>query len=215
MRSQKTKNMISKEENILFAAEKLFAEQGFDKTSTREISKEANVNISMISYYFGSKEKLLESLFELRMAESQTYIKEIMAKADLNEWQKISLIINRYTERVRTYKVFYTILQTEQLTNKNEQIIQYLKNSKKGFLDMYKKLADAGFEKKLFKKEPNIALMHATLSGTMFYAMNGLPMYKEYFNIEGGNPNYDQQYFQELNSHIKEILKHILGYEEH
>ena len=42
--------MISKEENILFAAEKLFAEKGFTGTSTREISKAANVNISMISY---------------------------------------------------------------------------------------------------------------------------------------------------------------------
>lgn len=52
--------MVSKEENILFAAEKLFAEKGFEGTSTREISKAANVNISMISYYFGSKEKLYE-----------------------------------------------------------------------------------------------------------------------------------------------------------
>ncbi|MFC6269196.1 TetR/AcrR family transcriptional regulator [Frigoriflavimonas asaccharolytica] len=206
--------MISKEENILFAAEKLFAERGFEKTSTREISREANVNISMISYYFGSKEKLLESLFEMRMAESQTYIKEIMAKPDLNEWQKISLIIDRYTERVRTYKVFYTILQTEQLTNKNEQIIRYLENSKKGFLDMYQKLVDDGFQNKTFKKKPNIAMMHATLSGTMFYAMNGLPMYKDYFSINKENIDYDQQYFQDLNLHIKEILKHILGYEE-
>ena len=59
--------MISKEENILFAAEKLFAEHGFQGTSTREISKAANVNISMISYYFGSKEKLYEKLVEYRM----------------------------------------------------------------------------------------------------------------------------------------------------
>ena len=61
--------MISKEENILFAAEKLFAEKGFEGTSTREIAKDANVNISMISYYFGSKEKLYEKLVEYRMNE--------------------------------------------------------------------------------------------------------------------------------------------------
>lgn len=206
--------MISKEENILFAAEKLFAEQGFEKTSTREISREANVNISMISYYFGSKEKLLESLFEMRMAESQTYIKEIMAKPNLNEWQKISLIIDRYTERVEKYKTFYIILQTEQLTNKNEQIVQYLKNSKKGFLEIYKKLSDAGFKNKLFKNQPNIALMHATLSGTLFYALNGMEMYKDYYKISEEDQQYNKQFFQDLNSHIKEVLKHILGYEE-
>lgn len=206
--------MISKEENILYAAEKLFAEQGFDRTSTREISKAANVNISMISYYFGSKEKLLESLFEMRMVESQNYIKEIMAKSDLNEWQKISLIIDRYTDRVRTYKIFYTILQTEQLTNKNEQIIEYLKNSKKGFLDMYSKLAKDGFEKQIFNKSPNIALMHATLSGTMFYAMNSLEMYKEYNKIPATDDNYNIQFFEDLNAHIKQLLKQLLGYVE-
>ena len=38
-------------EKILKAAIKLFAEKGFDGTSIREICKEAEVNICMISYY--------------------------------------------------------------------------------------------------------------------------------------------------------------------
>ena len=58
MHSQNYTRMITKEENIMLHAEKLFAEKGFDGTSTREIAKNAEVNISMISYYFGSKEKL-------------------------------------------------------------------------------------------------------------------------------------------------------------
>ena len=69
--------MISKEENILFNAEKLFAEKGFDGTSIREISKEAQVNVSMISYYFVSKEKLFEKIFEYRMNESLSFAKEV------------------------------------------------------------------------------------------------------------------------------------------
>ena len=50
-----------KQIEILHVAEKLFAEVGFDGTSIREIAKIANINIAMISYYFGSKEKLLEA----------------------------------------------------------------------------------------------------------------------------------------------------------
>lgn len=206
--------MISKEENILFAAEKLFSEKGFEKTSTREISRAANVNISMISYYFGSKEKLLEKLFEMRMVESQSYIQGIIANEQLNVWEKISLIVDRYTQRVRQMKVFYTILQTEQLTNKNERIITFLKNSKLGYLKVYEQLCKEGFEKKIFKKSPNIALLHATLNGIMFYAMNGLPMYKEYFNVSKDNLDFDDNYFEELNLHIKQVLKNLLGYEE-
>lgn len=44
-----------KQIEILLVAEKLFSEHGFDGTSIRDIAKEANINIAMISYYFGSK----------------------------------------------------------------------------------------------------------------------------------------------------------------
>ena len=55
-----------KREHILAVAEKLFGDQGFDGTSVRDIAQHANVNLAMISYYFGSKEKLLEALLEQR-----------------------------------------------------------------------------------------------------------------------------------------------------
>jgi AcrR family transcriptional regulator len=42
-----------------------------------EIAKAANVNISMISYYFGSKEKLYEKLVEYRMSEGQFFSKDM------------------------------------------------------------------------------------------------------------------------------------------
>ena len=52
----------STDNKIFLAAEKLFAEKGFAATSTRDIAKNAGVNVSMISYYFGSKEKLFEEI---------------------------------------------------------------------------------------------------------------------------------------------------------
>ena len=52
-----------KQIQILEVAEKLFAENGYDGTSIRHISKKAGINIAMISYYFGSKDKLLKFRF--------------------------------------------------------------------------------------------------------------------------------------------------------
>lgn len=57
----------STDKKILYSAEKLFADKGFAATSTRDIAKSAGVNVSMISYYFGSKEKLFEEIFKVRM----------------------------------------------------------------------------------------------------------------------------------------------------
>ena len=48
---------------LLHTALRLFAQKGFAKTSTREIAREAEVNISAISYYFGDKEGLYTATF--------------------------------------------------------------------------------------------------------------------------------------------------------
>jgi len=52
---------VSKEK-IFKAAVSLFAKKGFAAVGVREIAGEAGVNISMISYYFGSKTGLLEEI---------------------------------------------------------------------------------------------------------------------------------------------------------
>ncbi|MCX8523977.1 TetR/AcrR family transcriptional regulator [Chryseobacterium formosus] len=206
--------MISKEENILFAAEKLFAENGFQGTSTREISKAANVNISMISYYFGSKEKLYEKLVEYRMNEGQFFSKDIVERTDINEWEKIEKIIDQFAGRVRHHKCFYRIMQREQLHTENPQIVEFLKQTKLGFLTMYSKILESGLEKGIFTKNPPIYLLHSTVSGTLFYASNATGMYKEFLQNNETEEAFEETYFNELTQHVKHILKDLLGYEE-
>ena len=48
---------------LLEAAMRLFGEQGFSKTSTREIAQKANANVAAISYYFGDKAGLYQACF--------------------------------------------------------------------------------------------------------------------------------------------------------
>ena len=48
---------------LLAAAEKLFAEQGYDQTTTRQLIEQAGIgNAAAINYYFGSKEGLLREI---------------------------------------------------------------------------------------------------------------------------------------------------------
>src|SRR4051812_14563130 len=52
---------------ILDAAEKLFAENGFDGTSLRDITTEARVNLAAVNYHFQTKESLIDAVIERRI----------------------------------------------------------------------------------------------------------------------------------------------------
>jgi AcrR family transcriptional regulator len=52
---------------ILDVAEEMFAEQGFDRVSIRDITKKARANLAAINYHFGSKEDLIAAVFQRRV----------------------------------------------------------------------------------------------------------------------------------------------------
>ena len=56
-------------DRILHAAERLFAERGFDATSVGSVANAAGVNKALVYYYFESKDHLLASLFDDLLAD--------------------------------------------------------------------------------------------------------------------------------------------------
>ena len=48
---------------LLRSGLRLFAQQGYSKTSTRELAEDAGVNVASISYYFGDKAGLYRAVF--------------------------------------------------------------------------------------------------------------------------------------------------------
>jgi AcrR family transcriptional regulator len=52
---------------ILDAAEKLFGQKGFDVTSLRDITTEAQVNLAAVNYHFQSKDSLIDAVIERRI----------------------------------------------------------------------------------------------------------------------------------------------------
>ena len=57
----------STKDRILSAAEQLFAETGVATTSLRTITALARVNLAAVNYHFGSKEALVDAVYERRL----------------------------------------------------------------------------------------------------------------------------------------------------
>ncbi|HLD98656.1 MAG TPA: TetR family transcriptional regulator [Bdellovibrionota bacterium] len=66
-------------EALIAAAKKLFAEKGYDATSVKDLSNEAGVNISLVSYHFGGKENLYQACLQ-EFAESKLAAAERILK---------------------------------------------------------------------------------------------------------------------------------------
>src|SRR5689334_6461101 len=54
---------------VFGAAERLFALNGFQNVSVRDITAEAGVNLASVNYHFGSKDELVFEIFRRRTAE--------------------------------------------------------------------------------------------------------------------------------------------------
>jgi AcrR family transcriptional regulator len=104
--------MSDKREQILDVAEELFSHHGFEGTSIRILAKTAGVNIAMISYYFGSKEKLFQAMVERRAGASLMALKFISAK-ETEPWKKMELVIDYYIDKIFSNAGFQRIMYRE------------------------------------------------------------------------------------------------------
>lgn len=89
-------------QKVIDAASSLFFQKGFDGTSVRDIADKASVNVSLISYYFKSKQGLLEYAVTQYYEGYLETIEETLEQTDsLSALEKIK-------------KMIYTIIQYKQ-----------------------------------------------------------------------------------------------------
>src|SRR3984893_16949649 len=58
---------IPTKDRILDAAEKLFSDNGFEATSLRDITTDAQVNLAAVNYHFQSKDSLIDAVIARRV----------------------------------------------------------------------------------------------------------------------------------------------------
>jgi AcrR family transcriptional regulator len=111
----------STQEQIVLAAERLFAERGLDGVSLRQIGAVAGSgNHSVVQYHFGSKERLVQAIFEYRLPH-------------LNERRRI-LVAQRHPDDLRSWLECYVLPILEQGEQKGSHYLT--------FIDMLQQHAD-------------------------------------------------------------------------
>jgi len=204
-----------KKTHILEAAEGIIAAKGYEAATVRDIADAAGVNLAMISYYFGSKEGLMEELFHERMENMKLRLELLIKDKQLSPFEKVETLLEEYVKKVVDKQSFYKIMLCEQVMKKNEVIVRLIRELKLSYASLFTELIKEGQKKKVFKKNIDVIMALTIMTG----AVTQLVVNKEYYTDFNELHRLDESALnkllsEKLNHHLKAIFKTILGYEE-
>jgi len=200
-----------KQIDILLAAERLFATKGFDGTSVRDIAHEANVNVAMINYYFGSKDKLLDTFFEWRVPDFMINVDEL-GLID-NALDKIDAMVDRSIKSMNSHRKLYHIITIESSLKQRMLISEAFRKLKLHNLEVISSVINEGVRQGVFKEGYDPILIHSMMMGTFMNFQMNYSFLQEQLHI-GSDEEYARYIETTLTEFIQKTIKALLTYEK-
>ncbi len=189
---------------------KLFGQKGFEGTSVREIAKDADVNLAMISYYFGSKENLFENVVEYKSSGIKGVFAEL-ENSSIPQIEKIYKIIDSYIERMFSNPQFHHLLHRELSLDQRPQMHDAITEILLRNVVTIKAIIQKGIDTGQFKTV-DTELTIATLIGTINHLLISEAMCRKLLQkSKDFNPFQSKKLKERLSEHLKQLMRsHLL-----
>ena len=202
---------VDKREHIMNHAITLFADKGFEGTSIRDLAQVAGVNVAMVNYYFGSKEKLVEAILEKKSSYMKDRIEELEANTNLSELDKINALIEDYVNRILNGASFHKFLYKELMDTKRDVIHTFLNNSFARNTRNFAAIIQKGIDKKVFREVDPILTVTSIIGSISQVVVSKSMCNQLLLQPEGNEPYMDDKFKQRLVTHIKSMIHaHLL-----
>ncbi|MEM7551447.1 MAG: TetR/AcrR family transcriptional regulator [Bacteroidota bacterium] len=115
---------LSTEDKIRAAAAKVFVRKGYAATKTRDIAKEAGINIASLHYYYRSKEKLFGLVIGEALNKFSQGMDEVFG-GDNPLHEKIKNFVNRYIDffKINPYIPVFIMSESQNNPEKVDQLV--------------------------------------------------------------------------------------------
>lgn len=202
---------MNKKEVIIESAIRLFGTKGFEGTSVRDIAADAHVNVAMINYYFGSKEKLFENVVEYRASFLKGIFAELINNKSLTPIEKIDIIIDHTIERKFSNSQFHHLLHRELSLEHRPQLRDAISDILLKNINPVKTIIKNGIKDGAFQPV-DIELTLTTLLGTIHYLLTSDTMCRKILGKkEGFSPFQNKQLKKRMSEHVKQLMRsHLL-----
>lgn len=150
----------SRRQQIVKAATKLFAREGYLKTTVREIARGSGITVGTLYHYFSSKNDILSSIQEEASAGTDNFIQETEeALSQLGPTEALRLAIRRYFSMANESEelILFWYHETRNLQpSHQEQLLHH--DELLG--ETFKKILDAGCQSGEFKQHDTMLTAH-------------------------------------------------------
>ena len=204
------KKFTEKQIQILDVAEDLIAKKGFAGTSVRDISAKANINVAMISYYFGSKEKMMVNLYQYRVQKTrETFAEFTQTIKDGKPEMQLKEIINFLVKQLLTYNYFHGFV-TQELRH-DERVKNTLLEFYQTCVTVLDEVIQKGIVSGVFKRAAKSEDIVSTLIGTVVFTIRNKNFYEMY--LKGNEQDYLLNSEKKLKNHLNLCVFALLGYQ--
>ena len=204
------KKFSEKQIHILDVAEKLIAKKGFEGTSIRDISTEAKINVAMISYYFGSKEKMMSYLYRYRVqktresfAEFAEIIKE--GKPEVQMKELVKYVVNQLFK----YNYFHGFVTQElrHTEHLKDDLLEFYTTFTNKIDDVIKKGVATG----VFTNAPKPEDVLTLIVGSSLFVIRNKNFYELY--VSGKEENYLLEAEKKIQANLLITVFSVIGYQ--
>lgn len=204
------KKFTEKQIHILDIAEELIAKKGYEGTSVRDICSKANINVAMISYYFGSKEKMMSYLYQYRVLKTRETFSEFADTIkDGKPEMQLKEIIKYIVSQLFKYNYFHGFVTQE---------LRHTENLKDELLDFYqlfvKKLDGVikkGVASGVFTFTPKPEDILTTIIGSTLFVIRNRNFYELYVPNKS-EETYTKEAEKKVRMNLLMTVFAILGY---
>ena len=193
---------LQTEEQILEAAKQIFQEQGFAGARMQEIADEADINKSMLHYYFRSKDKLFQKVFQDSIRQFFPEILKVL-NADLALIPKIEKLVETYYDMFKKHPHLPRFVIHE-MNQHPERFKEFVKNTGIEIPELFVKQIRAEIESSTMRKiDPREFIINTI--GLCVFPLIARPMIETVFEMN------DDQYQHFLEQRKKELPKFIIN----
>ena len=156
-----------KKDQIIASAQKLFALRGYDATSIRDICQDADVNVAMVNYYFGSKEGMFREMVEQKASFMRGKLEALVADKSLRSIEKIEIAIINQVNRMFQHRSFTLVVIREMSKERGNSLREVLQELFLPNMKLLRIIIMEGIRSREFR-EVDVEMTIATILGSIW-----------------------------------------------